>query len=64
MKSENLRMVLGLAAIVVIFIGFRFVTQAGQGLGVVQNDGYAGSGGLMILGGGIILGWLIRGRKG
>lgn len=45
-----------LVAIIVIVIGFRLASQAGQRGVVVQNDGYAGSGGVLILIGGIIAG--------
>lgn len=54
-------------AVVLVYIGFRFVTQAGQMGGLMQNDGYAGTGGIMILAGGVMLGLLIdikgRGSK-
>jgi hypothetical protein len=47
-----------LLSVIVIVVGFRFITQAGQGVGVVQNDGYAGSGGALILLGGVTYGYL------
>lgn len=56
MKSGPLRTVLSITALILGYYGFRFVTQAGQGLGVVQNDGYGGTGGLMILAAGFLLG--------
>lgn len=46
-------------SLVVIYYGFRFVTQAGQGLDAIQNDGYAGVGGVMILAGGVMIGMLM-----
>jgi hypothetical protein len=54
-----------LVAIVLIVTGFKWVTQAGQGLQAIQNDGYAGSGGTLILVGGILFGlWLSsKGKK-
>lgn len=45
-------------ALAVLYLGFRLVTQAGQGLDAVQNDGYAGTGGVLILLSGITIGWL------
>jgi len=46
-------------AVVVGYFGFRYVTQANQGLDAIQNDGYAGTGGVMILLSGVLLGlWL------
>ena len=61
--GQTFKRVLALAAIIAIIIGFRFVTQAGQGLGVVQNDGYAGSGGVLILLGGIAIGYLAKSKR-
>jgi hypothetical protein len=61
--KKYLRTIATILAIVTIYIGFRFVTQAGQGLGVIQNDGYAGTGGVLILLGGIAIGWLATDRK-
>ena len=47
------------AAIVIVVIGFRLVTQADQGGLVLQNDGYAVSGGLLIVIAGALFGyWL------
>lgn len=48
---------LAVVSSMVIFVGFRFVTQAGQ-QNMMQNDGYAVIGGLMILAGGILIGAL------
>lgn len=56
MNRRNFFYLLDLVAIVIIVIGFRLAAQAGQGLGVVQNDGYAASGGILILLGGFLLG--------
>jgi hypothetical protein len=61
--KKYLRTIAAILAIITIYIGFRFVTQAGQGLGVIQNDGYAGTGGVLILLGGIAIGWLATDRK-
>ncbi len=58
MNNKAIRTIMFLIAIVVGYIGFRFVTQAGQGLDAVQNDGYGGTGGFMILISGFILGVL------
>ncbi len=44
-------------AIILGVYGFRWVTQAGQGLDVVQNDGYGATGGVFILIAGMIVGW-------
>lgn len=60
MNNKNVRTLLFATAAVLGFIGFRFVTQAGQGLDAIQNDGYGGSGGAMILLSGIIIGLLIE----
>lgn len=45
-----------LAALIVVYLGFRMVTQMGQAGFVIQNDGYAVTGGLLILVGGVIFG--------
>ncbi len=51
-------------AAVVIYFGFRFVTQAGMAFMMPQNDGYAMTGGLMILAGGILTGmWISKSSK-
>lgn len=44
-----------LAIIALVFIGFRFVTQSGQD-SLFQNDGYAVTGGIMLLVGGFLAG--------
>ncbi len=51
-------------AFIISYIGFRFVTQAGQGLDAVQNDGYGGTGGALIMVSGFILGMLSVKPKG
>ena len=56
------RIVLALIAFVLGYYGFRFVTQAGQGIGTFQNDGYGATGGIMILISGFTLG-IIMGRN-
>lgn len=49
--------VLNFSAFLLAMFGFRFVTQMGQGVGVVQNDGYGATGGIMLLVAGLILGY-------
>lgn len=62
---REVRSILFIAALALGYFGFRFVTQAGQGLDAVQNDGYGATGGVMILLAGIIVGLLIeRGGNG
>lgn len=41
----------------IIYNGFRLVTQAGQAALIIQNDGYAVTGGVMILLGSVLLTW-------
>ncbi len=50
-------------AAVIIYFGFRNVTQAGQQWPLFQSDGYAVMGGLMILAGGILTGLWVGGEK-
>ena len=59
--NRNVRIVLALIALAVVVEGFRLATQAGlpAEAGFIQNDGYAMSGGLLILLGGLILGYLL-----
>lgn len=61
--QSKLQTVPTLIAVVIIIVGFRLVTQAGQPWPLMQNDGYAVSGGLAILLGGIIIGWLLAKRE-
>ncbi len=67
MKTKQLLSLLQIAAIVIVVIGFRLATQAGQDMSLPQNDGYAASGGILILIGGAVLGATLatnyRGRK-
>lgn len=58
MKNKNFRRLLLIGALVAGYIGLRFVTQAGQGLDAVQNDGYGGTGGIMLIVSGFVLGVL------
>lgn len=58
--NSTIHSILVIACAGIALIGFRFATQAGQGLGVVQNDGYAMSGGFLILLSGMIGGWLLK----
>lgn len=52
------------AALIVAVIGFRLVTQAGQQGVIMQNDGYAVSGGIVLIIAGVLFGqWFIIGRK-
>ncbi len=48
-----------------IFTGFMLTTQAGQGLDAIQNDGYAGSGSVLIaLGSAGLAWWMLKmGKK-
>lgn len=62
-KNKNIRLALLVIALVVGYYGFRFVTQAGQGLDAIQNDGYGGTGGFMILVSGFIIGVLVERKK-
>ena len=57
MSSRNASFIQLLAA-VVAFIGFRLACQVGQEGVVIQSDGYAVSGGLLILLGGLIFGYV------
>lgn len=43
--------------------GFQYVAQSGQGISVVQNDGYTVSGGIMLLITGILIGYDLGRRK-
>ena len=64
-KNKKARLVLLLTAAIIGYYGFTFVTQAGQAGVVIQNDGYAGTGGFMILTSGFIIGVLVdRGNNG
>ena len=57
MKTSTLHKLIILGAFVGIIYGFVLVTQAGQGVGVVQNDGYAATGGTLLLLSGLVLGY-------
>jgi hypothetical protein len=59
--TKLLKIVLGFASFVVVIIGFKLVTQSGLtgAAAYVQNDGYASSGGVLILLGGFLLGLII-----
>lgn len=46
-----------------IFRGLQYVAQSGQGIGVIQNDGYTVSGGIMLLIAGILIGYDSGRRK-
>jgi uncharacterized membrane protein len=62
-KNKNARYALLFIALVACYFGFTFVTQAGQGLNAVQNDGYGGTGGLLLLTSGFIFGLLVERNK-
>ena len=61
--NARYRTLLALLSAVILVIGFRLVTQAGQPWPLIQNDGYAVSGGLVILLSGMIIGWLFAKRE-
>jgi len=62
--KRPLHPIAAVVALVLVYVGFRWVTQAGQGLDAVQNDGYGGTGGLFILVGGVLFGmWLATRNK-
>ena len=48
---------LSIISIFLTYWGFRFVTQAGQSMGTPQNDGYAVTGGIMLVLAGVIAGY-------
>lgn len=55
MNQKTIGTLLWVISAVLLFLGFRFVTQAGQA-SVIQNDGYAVTGGVLIVLGGFLLG--------
>lgn len=59
MKAPSYIKSLLAVAVILLYYGFRFVTQAGQGLNAVQNDGYGGTGGVMLLVSGCIVGYIM-----
>lgn len=59
-KNRKLRIILLVIAIALAYVGFRLASQAGQPGVVIQNDGYAGSGGALILAGGFLIGILVE----
>ena len=59
MKATFKIRLVGVIAVLLVVFGFRFVTQAGQGLNVPQNDGYGATGGVMLIVGGLIEGYII-----
>ena len=59
MKATLKIRLIGLVAIILVVFGFRFVTQAGQGLNIPQNDGYGATGGVMLIVAGLIEGYII-----
>lgn len=63
MKNLVKSPVVPILALIIVYVGFRWVTQAGQGF-AAQNDGYAVSGGLFILLGGMVIGtWAALKKK-
>lgn len=63
MKDQTQNALIALLIVLIEIIGFRLVTQAGQPWPLIQNDGYAVSGGLVIFIGGTLLGWLVTRMK-
>ena len=61
-RKKNHTALIVLAFILSVY-GFRWVTQAGQGINVVQNDGYGATGGVFILAAGLIFGWALAKRQ-
>jgi drug/metabolite transporter (DMT)-like permease len=59
MKLDLKIWIMGGIAVLLGVFGFIFVTQAGQGLNVPQNDGYAVTGGVMLLLAGLIEGHVL-----
>ena len=59
MKAPFRIRLISLLNLFLAYFGFRFVTQAGQGMAAVQNDGYAVTGGAMILVAGMLEGYII-----
>ncbi|MDQ3158642.1 MAG: hypothetical protein M3P98_00705 [bacterium] len=64
MIDKKVKIVLLISALVLGYYGVRFVTQAGQGLDAIQNDGYAGTGAVMLLASGFIVGWITEKKTG
>lgn len=56
MNSKYVVTLMQIASAIIVYIGFLLVTQSGQDMAMPQNDGYAGTGGMLILLGGIIFG--------
>lgn len=55
-KRNNKRSwVLDITIILLIYIGFSYVTQRGQEVPVIQNDGYAVTGGIILVAAGYLL---------
>lgn len=61
--AKNTYKALTVVSFILGVYGFRWVTQAGQGINVVQNDGYGATGGVFILAAGLILGWALAKRQ-
>ncbi len=57
--NKNINVLLLIVSVGMVYAGFRLVTQAGQGLAVAQNDGYASTGGILIFAGGAAIGRLV-----
>ena len=54
-ENKSRSLVLDLTIIVLLYIGFSYVTQRGQEVPVIQNDGYAVSGGIILVFAGYLL---------
>jgi len=63
--GKNLRRLSAIVATALVVIGFRLATQTGLtgAAGSIQNDGYAVSGGILILVGGLADGYIIAKAK-
>jgi len=55
-RSNKIGLRFTIPVILLLWFGMRYVTQAGQGMDMPQNDGYAVAGAALILIAGIIIG--------
>lgn len=55
-------MLIGLI-VFLMFLGFKFVTHGVGPMGIMQDDGYAVVGGLLILASGITIGYLVSAKE-
>ena len=63
--SKRTQLIITVVVVAIVFEGFRLVTQSGLtgAAGSTQNDGYAASGGMLILLGGSVAGYLLGRTK-